>query len=168
MHGRRRIQHEGFAVSRSELGPVLDRGERHFELREHDVGFRERLLRHVEIGRAQPRIGARHHDDGVVGVAHSDRRDSGRHARGFVDPVRGHGFGGEARFELSAERVGAHPAEHGDICAEPRRRHGLIRPLAAGMRRKARSRQSLPEPRKRARFHHEIHVDTAEYQHPGH
>ena len=66
------------------------------------------------------------------------------------------------------KRIAADPAEHGDLGAEPRRRDGLVGPLAAGMGRKARSGQRLPETRKRARFHHEIHVDTAEHQDSGH
>src|SRR5262249_50696764 len=76
--------------------------------------------------------------------------------------------GTEDALQLAAESVAAHPSHHRHAGAEPGRRHRLVGPLAAGVRREVGAAQRLPRPRKRIRFHDEVHVQAADDEDAGH
>ena len=90
------------------------------------VDDRQRGVRHAAVG-------ARHHDDRVLGALADD--DQGRAGRLVVEHVDGGGVdaGVLQPLEVSASRVVvADRPDHGDVCSGRSSRHGLVGPLAAG------------------------------------
>jgi hypothetical protein len=70
--------------------------------------------------------------------------------------------GHQAVAKLAAKRIVANAPDHGGTSAEARRRHGLIRTLAARHRREGAAEQRFARHRQAGSPRHQIHVQAAD------
>ena len=86
-----------------------NRGQRNLELADRDVAFRKR--RRGDIGIADQRIGAGHHDNGVVGMGKGDDRRAGMGFVCFPHKAKVDALRSKERLQLIAERILADAAD---------------------------------------------------------
>ncbi len=126
------IEDHPHAVPLGHLGRTHHRRQRNFELQHDEIRRRDLGLRPVDVLRRQTLVGARGHDDRILGrPIDADQRHARRHGCVARHMAHVQPLGAVARERTLAEQIVPHARHEGHFAAQPRSRDGLIGPLAA-------------------------------------
>jgi hypothetical protein len=139
---------------------------RNFELADGDVALGQHGGGNI-LGTDQ-RIGARHDDDGVVGVGDGDHGRPGMDIRGVLDLRKVDALRSEERSQLLAEGIHAQPADQRGRCTQLRGGDRLVGALAARKIMHGLAGNGLADPGMPGSRRHHIHIDAAGDQDTSH
>ena len=162
------IQNHRNALRRCQRSHPKRQIHRNLQLQQHDGRFRQQACDGVKLGLAAGVVGAqRLHDAVLPAFSHADDRNAGTDA--FADPHRaGFNSGGLQHLnQLRPKHIVANPAHHRRTHAHARRRHRLVRPLAAGVGDELPSHHCLPIGRQAVGKGDQVHVDAAQGNNQG-